>query len=201
MATFTGTGDFYRNVMKALTENGGPYKALRLDVLADTIEPVTADGSHRWRVLDKIRAAITAEDNGLLDNPFEIISAREQAGYGFPETVKDDDGNEKAVFPKEKMGERPGTRKRTRKAAKAVSEASGTTEAPVGQVNYWPIIAVKDPARASMRSDLGVIADKLLVLIREQFGNRFDVVLGSKSLTVKFAGVAQDEDEDESVDG
>lgn len=186
------SGDFVQNVMNAL-KNEGTNGALRLDILADTLLPLRADGSHRWEVYDKVKLMVQMEEQGLGEFPFELISAREQEGYGFPQDS----------FPREKMGERPGVRKRTRKARAAVENATGQAE-PKTQVNYWPIVAIKDPARASMKKDLGDIADFLHSYIADNYGGRFDVILSGKSLTVKFGGVGSDnesEDEDESVDG
>lgn len=185
MSTNLKTGDFFSNVSSALESNH--VRALRLDQLADMIEPVTSDNSHRWRVFDKLKAGETFEAQGLGDINYELISAREQDGYGFSQDE----------FPKVEMGERPGTKKRTRKAREAVSDASGVEEAKVTR-NYWPIVTIKDPNRAALKSDLANLADEVFNLVKAKYSGRFDVVAGSKSFTVqissnKFAGFDSDE--------
>ncbi len=215
---FESTGDFVGNVMKALAEYGGDYRALRLDKLADIIAPNATDGSHRWTVYDAIKAITESEEKtntvnaslGLTSKsnvPFEVISAREQEGYGFPRLLpKLNEKGEQVtvlvdgevvpdwipVYPKATMGGRPGTQKRTRKAKLAVADATNTAVAKE-VVNYWPIVAVKDPGRAGIKIEIGLIADKVLKLIQAEHGNRYDVILGSKSFTVKFGGVTDDE--------
>lgn len=168
--------DFYMNavaILNAQKPNNKGFKAVRADLLAKAM------GDLPHATLEKLEIHVDSAKNGIAQNLFAVIPARQQESFGFPiEPTKDKDGN--VLFPgipREVMGANPQAKRRTRKAKAGVEAATGQKEAKT----YWPIVALWDEKLVRESEPVDDIVDYLVGLgVR----NDFDLIVAKDGVRV-----------------